>query len=249
MFLKSGFAKNICIVDLPESLIFSYAFLRLNFPNLKISFARTLEDLADGDKDILLVPSYAKEILNGQSFDLAVNTGSMQEMPFSVAADVMHMFEEKLHCSYFYSLNYALNDHHKHKEVEQFDRSQDNLVCPKIDTRWRCRYFKLNPSDIKVDTARNWMEILLERTSEVVTDDLNFNAKYLTQEWFGTIWMALWKTPTQKLVDSFVCGLADLVAGKESTVCDFIVTKEVKDDLERIGEVAYWSRLKETLPK
>ncbi len=71
------------IVDLPETLLFSAAYLTLQAPQKRIY----LYDPADGldarthaGFDFVLLPDYRLEILQGSLFDLAINIASMQEM-------------------------------------------------------------------------------------------------------------------------------------------------------------------------
>lgn len=71
------------IMDLPETLLFSAAYLTLKMPEKRLYlYEPGGSGPSDGFKayDFILVPDYRLDWLSGQRFDLAVNLASMQEM-------------------------------------------------------------------------------------------------------------------------------------------------------------------------
>ena len=72
------------IVDLPETLFFSYANLRLNFSEARFMKCRTPEDLKtamENDTDFIFVPSFLTEEIDSDFLvDLFINTSSLGEM-------------------------------------------------------------------------------------------------------------------------------------------------------------------------
>ena len=77
-------APTYVIVDLPETLFFSYLFLSLTFPEARTVFVTKPEDLADGvptGSDFVFVPTMFAEELISRPYDVFVNTASLGEMP------------------------------------------------------------------------------------------------------------------------------------------------------------------------
>jgi len=71
------------IVDLPETLIFSAAYLALHAPGKRIYLYDPAEGVSVADlaeADFVLLPDYRIDALLGSEFDLAINVASMQEM-------------------------------------------------------------------------------------------------------------------------------------------------------------------------
>ena len=75
------------IVDLPESLLFSAAYLTLQNPGKRIYLYEptddtevTLSRIRNGAFDFALFPNYKIGVLRPLSFDLVLNTASLQEM-------------------------------------------------------------------------------------------------------------------------------------------------------------------------
>ena len=71
------------LIDLPETLIFSAAYLSLHAPGKRIFLydpAHREAPVAVSDHDFTLLPDYRLDALAGSEFDLALNVASMQEM-------------------------------------------------------------------------------------------------------------------------------------------------------------------------
>ena len=98
------------IVDLPESLFYSQTFLRLNFPNAKIAYITDEKSVDVAAYDFVLVPVQLSHVMTGEHFDLAVNTGSLQEMPMDAVMFWMRFLQETIKPRFFYSFNYFLNN-------------------------------------------------------------------------------------------------------------------------------------------
>ena len=96
------------IVDLPTSLLSSEVFLRVNFDGLKLRYVDSPEPLAPDTTDqftVILCPVQCVAALAPLTFDLVVNTGSMQEMP-DEWIDYWMAWLDRQSCRYFYSHNY-----------------------------------------------------------------------------------------------------------------------------------------------
>jgi SAM-dependent methyltransferase len=75
------------IVDLPEALLFSAAYLTLQNPGKRIYLyspnddqQAIASDVKAGRFDFVLIPNYKLDLLRSLEFDLVVNTASLQEM-------------------------------------------------------------------------------------------------------------------------------------------------------------------------
>ena len=97
------------IVDLPETIYFSYSFLRGNFPDAHCQVIFPDVDpgaiAAAGDADFVFVPTDAVDRLAGIEFDLAVNTASLGEMTQATVDRYFRLLEQETRTRYFYSLN------------------------------------------------------------------------------------------------------------------------------------------------
>lgn len=84
----SSILKIVCyvIVDLPETLLFSAAYLSLLNPDKKIyvydadNFTEFINSESAKSFDFILLPNYKLHSLDGWGFELAINTISFQEM-------------------------------------------------------------------------------------------------------------------------------------------------------------------------
>lgn len=80
-------AKPHCryaIVDLPESLKFSFSFLSLLGYRCAFVTDQTLTEQMFSEYDFLLIPTDSMQVIPEQSVDLAINTLSFTEMPKSI---------------------------------------------------------------------------------------------------------------------------------------------------------------------
>lgn len=239
LMLRSQKVRQYVIADLPESLVSSYAFLRLNFLDLDIQLAATPAEVADKKgADVLLVPSDYLEEMESRKFDLAINTGSIQEMPRSSAERYVSFFENGADIKFFYSLNYSLIQHFRHTETVQTVPGELNLVAPVLDKNWRVRHFYLNPPDILIDTPMNWLEVVLERDAEAADKLMVIPEEKYTQGWFCAIWSNLWKAPSRELIDLYFEGILKFFNGETPHFCQ----REQASQFDKIGEVVYWRR-------
>ena len=156
------------IVDLMGSLVFSYSFLKMNFPALKVVIVSSLEDSqkdAIRTADFVLVPVQFISVIDGIQFDVAINTGSMQEMNQDAVNFFMDYIQHKTSVDYFYSFNYFISSKGVHVETSgAYDKAAANLICPQIDSDWEVVYARLNTPGLVNDCGcYNWLEILVKR--------------------------------------------------------------------------------------
>ena len=98
------------IVDLPETLLFSAAYLALHNPDKKVylydcsDFAEVMESGDLRSNDIILIPNYQLEFLANWKFDLVINMISFQEMNAQQVIGYLDFIRD--HCTgQFYSWN------------------------------------------------------------------------------------------------------------------------------------------------
>jgi putative sugar O-methyltransferase len=253
LFSLSGRCAQYTIVDLAGSLPFSYAFLSLNFPERSIALCATPDDVARSqDFDFVLVPSQITETLKGRSFDVAINTASIQEMSGPSARHFVNFLQNNIDVTYFYSMNYIFEAKNLLNETKQGQKELANLATPELDSRWGISHFEINPLNVVVGSPRNYLEVLLKRTKEEVYEQgTSIDCiEYTSQEWFSRIWSELWRKPTTELIDLYLKGIKEFVFGKASVNANYS-SKMVKLDPEilynQIGEVVYWRNFRALL--
>jgi len=136
------------IIDIPKSLYFSLAFLRLNFPNERFCYAADPSCLSGplADFDFMFVPTIHAESLAGSDFTLFCNTASLGEMKNCVIRYWMDLVQNRLQVEYFFGLNRFLNTMHPkgHLEHENF-RLDENCCSVSFDQAWRILQWELEP--------------------------------------------------------------------------------------------------------
>ena len=258
LFRNSGRCRQHVIVDLPEALIYAYTFLTLTFEKADIRLCESANDVVQsGDEAFVLVPAQFAENLAEQEFDLALNTGSFQEMTAPATRNYLDLLQNKIRVKYLYSMNYIFEDKGNNPETRAMAGSESNLASPEIDPFWEVEYFEINPPHFTIDSPRNWAEILLRRikiaervsrpTEEVLREiDLQ---EFGTQAWFERVWIALWRQPNRRLVDRYLTGIEGFVRGTTSVKDPLLKMRGSVDRFDTIGEVLYWRRRRETLPE
>ncbi len=144
------------IVDLPEALFFSYVYLSLNFPDAKIKCIteNSLNGL-DGF-DFVLVPAQLNSFVEGGKFDLAINLGGFQEMPFKAVEFWIDFIQSVISIRFFYSVNRFLNQ----------GKKAGYKIWFMLDSRWRRRIFEIGPKILAIDQGEivdNTLELCMER--------------------------------------------------------------------------------------
>ena len=96
------------LVDLPETLVFTDVYLRLNFPELRIGYISEPTNIDLGYLhrfDFLLVPNNLIDNLRGLKVDLAINIASFGEMTQESTNSYLRFIEDELHTDALYSIN------------------------------------------------------------------------------------------------------------------------------------------------
>lgn len=186
------------LIDIPESLYFSSAFLRLNFPGARFCYVTDPSCLnkSISDFDFVFVPIIFAEALIGNKFTLFCNTASLGEMKNAVIRFWMDFVQNKVEVKYFFGLNRFLNtiyppDHPEHQKF----RLEENCCSVSFDENWRILQWELEPAFtrcpyLETEVSRN-LEIIAERLPKEVIDSQENGAlsrrlseKVAKQDWF-----------------------------------------------------------------
>ncbi len=104
----SGRSRRFILVDLPESLLFAFAFLRLHFPEARMRVLRSAADCAhdiSGDYDFTFCPVQLLHHLRPAKIDLVVDSYSLGEMQQGCVDHIMMQIDAHLRPRFFYSFN------------------------------------------------------------------------------------------------------------------------------------------------
>jgi len=208
------------IVDLPGSLVFSYTFLRLNFPEATFCTITTGDELSrsGGDKtDFVFVPPQFLSCLAGLDVDVVVNTGSMQEMPQETVDFFMNYIQSLMKVRYFYSHNYFISAKQEYVETSGgVGAPPGNLICPKLDAEWEITFSRLDPWGLVIDCAgRNWLEILVRRLDETTDHKIRASEHFrasenfpaMSAEWLQHSLAAVFFYPRRAYIENIISGI------------------------------------------
>ncbi len=212
------------MVDLPESLFYAQNFLTLNFPDAKTKYVDSVQNFELSDYDFVFVPVQFCHVLQDREIDIAINTGSLPEMPDAAIKFWMNFIQNTTQVKLFYSWNYFLNNNNRYYETSG---DESSLICPILDPYWVIKYFRLNALINSIDACRrNWLEVCVQRIEKEKRSAMNVekygeillqNAKSLPkgcQYWFANIWMAIWCSPRAESVAMMIEGIKEFSEGK-----------------------------------
>ena len=129
------------IVDLPETLFFSFIHLSLTFPDKKILYVTSPEQEIDG-YDLVFIPAAFANLLEGKSFELFVNTASMGEMKNEVIHYWMDLIQNKMKIEKLFTLNRYLN---VISGGYACHRIHANECSTSYDNKWKIVNWELEP--------------------------------------------------------------------------------------------------------
>lgn len=240
IFMRSGRVRSYVIVDLPESLMCAYAYLRLSIPDRKCVLIESADSFAlNQSADVRLVPLHLLDVIDGLNVDLAVNTGSFGEMPRSTMLTIMNVIQRRVKVDYLYSVNYAFQLRGRHPEKIASSAEEENLVSVEFDDGWDLVRFRINPPVVYLDSRRGWLEVLMRR-SRTAQDRSARASSGVTQESLGQLWQALWKNPDEETIRQFLDDLRAVFEQKSED--NILVDFKLADKFRDIGETEYWYR-------
>jgi len=181
------------IIDLPETLIFSYAFLRLNFPDSRFTLVRRQGQLTRADleqSDFVFVPILFAEDVLGVGYDLFVNTMSLGEMTNTAIQYWMEFVQRRLDVKYLFTFNRYLNPINPKSIIPGVsDRLNENQGSVLYEQDWEIVNWELLPRYTRcpyMDTHNpNYLEIVAERRHQV---DIRARSQQLLSEATGEDW-------------------------------------------------------------
>lgn len=176
------------IIDLPETLLFSFTYISLNFPDKKILYVSSEKELKEMDEyDFVFVPAVFANKMHGRSYDLFINTASMGEMRNDVIHGWMDFIQNKINVKYLFTLNRFLNivDEGHYKL-----RSNCNECSTSYDHKWSIINWELEPLYCRcpyIDTLHSrYVEIIASRPAEInlVERSNAILADALDEDWY-----------------------------------------------------------------
>lgn len=133
------------IIDLPETLCFSFVHLSLCFPDKKLLYVSSEEDLAVvEDYDIVFVPTFFAESLPNKQFDVFLNTASMGEMLNDNIRYWINYIQNVADVDFIYVLNRFLNTI-IHGDPSFNWRLADNEASVLYDEKWDIKNWEVEP--------------------------------------------------------------------------------------------------------
>lgn len=178
-WMKNPIARPRCylILDMPESLFFSDVFLRKEFGRDSVYYVTSKDALPAAKLEkyqFILCPLPNFTALEKLPVDLVINTGSLQEMS-EEWVDFYREFLDRLHCRWFYTLNYFA------QPVNALWES-GNLLSPRLSPRWTARLLRWNPAFIRMQGDRDFLEALYEKgASSLSRGEADILFKHLLQ--------------------------------------------------------------------
>lgn len=145
--LKYPLSRHI-LIDLPETLFFTYINLRLNFPDAKIIFTKSQDEvkkyIVSQHYDFLLVPCFFGDYISDPTLkiDLVVNTRSFGEMHNKTSKYYIDLIENRLAVKYILLLNRFLN---KFDPSLQPQRLQENGCYSQLGSNWNIIHWEVDP--------------------------------------------------------------------------------------------------------
>lgn len=166
-----GLIRSHVIVDLPETLVFSYCFLSLNFPRARMLLVKDEESahaIAAGGYDFAFVPAMFAEAVLGRKYDLFVNTASLGEMRNEMIQYWMDYIQNRLEIRYLYTLNRYLNTIDPSRHAWRWEENECSIH---YDRRWDILQWEVEPRFTRcpyVDTViARYVEIAAARLRTV----------------------------------------------------------------------------------
>jgi putative sugar O-methyltransferase len=191
------FHRDCCyvIVDIAETLCFSYMFLRLNFPEANVLYVTDVSQLTGNGIeafDFVFVPTMFSEALAGSDFDLFLNTASLGEMKNDVIRHWMNFIQTKLKVRYLFTVNRFLNTIIPSQHGWRLDENECSVL---YDGNWKILNWELEPPFTRcpyVGTiAARSLEIAAERSPANSPDERKARGQQLMFEVMDEDWVRL----------------------------------------------------------
>lgn len=181
--------KNYIFIDAPESLFFAELFISSVFGPEKIYYIMSNEiNIENLEKyKFIFCPVQYSNVLKTIPIDLVINTGSLQEMSETWVDYWMNWLDDS-RVKFLYSLNYFAQNISNMREG-------GNSLAPRLSKKWIHRIQRSNPYWIRLQTERNYGEILAEKRDDVTTispEEIKYGRRLLNERYMdGTVFMEL----------------------------------------------------------
>ncbi len=199
------------LLDIPETLYFAALFLSLNFPEAKVVWCHSKDEVAkrlkDRDFDFLLIPSPFFEALFEASikFHAALNKSSFGEMKSQTAGNYIKGIQTKLDVDYIFFQNRFLNAYDP--KVQRY-RTAENNWYHSLDSSWEVLHWEVEPPA----TRFPYNEVLHHRELYLVAKKTNDPMKVdhvddiLASQWCKNFSLIPFARHSKILVDDFTKG-------------------------------------------
>lgn len=134
-------------VDIPESLVFAYAFIRSSFPEARVKIVARASDIEPGMTkrfNIIFCPIQRLADLKLGRVDLFINTYSFAEMTQGSVDHILDCVAQVLKPRFLYSLNLVFTDKTIHFDTGGLD-GEGNETVLSLRPEWWPNRFDLRP--------------------------------------------------------------------------------------------------------
>ena len=183
--------KNFVLIDIPESLFFADIYLSSLFGSEQVYYVsnKNINNWEEIFKKyrFILCPINHLEKISSLHIDLIINTGSMQEMT-EEWVDFWMKWLDKQKVTFLYSLNYFAQD-------ISYMAEGANSWAPRLSKNWIHKIQRFNPFWVRLQTARNYGEILAEKVTAITPishSELKYGYRILEERYMdGDLFMEL----------------------------------------------------------
>ncbi len=138
-------AACVCLVDIPACLRAAEYFLRESLPSARLAW---IDDPRPGldpaQADFLFVPADKAEAIEGQTFDLAVNTWSFGEMPNAQIRLWFDLLQKRNRADRLFLLNHFMAPVRLTADNLKYQASHYSWITD-LDRAWQISYFEIDP--------------------------------------------------------------------------------------------------------
>ncbi len=220
LLLKNKKIKYV-IIDLCESIICSYSYLNLEFPDKSHVMVTEKSDF-DRDFDILYVPiTFLKDFIDSKkitNFDLCINTCSFGEMCNETVNNYYNLITNVLNVKSVYWLNRFLDN------GTQTENS--NACMTNIPKQWHVKYWKRIPKYLECP----YIMIYHAKYVEMYVDIKKHNDVYInTTDELYNLWNVNRLIPTINSVESMIKYIENILP----TAVELIFYKNLLKELKQ----------------
>jgi hypothetical protein len=213
------------VVDIPETLFFSYLYLSLNYPGAKILLVEDESQLASetlDDFDFILAPTLFAERFCGRPVDLFVNTASLGEMKNSVIQYWMRYIESRLKPRFVYMMNRYVGFCQPERDEWRLDENQSSVL---FGPCWEVLSWRIDPPHVRAPYYTKYhpryLEVVARHVDDVVEGECVVRSneicqRLVHQDWFSESWPRPVKIDELEVADANVQARLSCETGMDS---------------------------------